>query len=443
MEDWQEFAQKHYRRNFIIGIFASLAVFRSITNVLQIVINALIKQSHSSFLLNYSNTIIMMLFIFGWLFNYLPQLFIANFLETRKRKLQVYYWVAITGVVSCCLLALSVKLFGMAYPVFTLIVLFLLVAVILMVMGTCSVIYGDVAGKCIPNEKRNRFFGIRYALSFGFFSTVVSLIFGHYLAKESSNPFRDIYGTLLLIGWMFFSFALVIFCFIKEPVHSVRTEKKNPFQFLRDSFKSVLIQDKAYRSFFIMRVCQILATAGEGLLFVYMVEGLNLPESSFGIYNSILSITNVICFLGLGWLGNKYGTKLLAQIGCITGIVFFAFLVCIPSLAPFLQKVLPAGLPTSPKQLLFIFSSFLFAVNFSSVVLSKVNYPIATAPLKARPTYVGFATTGLLPFTILLFFGGMLADVVSYKALFSACTLLYLIGFCFTFPMKKGLRSEM
>ena len=135
----------------------------------------------SKILIGFSSTIIGSL---GGIGSVLPQLFVANRLETKVHKRPLLR-VAITIRALCWgVLSLLTYLFAISHPNLVLLSLFLLLTVFTLMGGVAVTPFMDIWGKAIPSTLRGRFFGYRQLLG-GILAIASGFIAKYVLANKN------------------------------------------------------------------------------------------------------------------------------------------------------------------------------------------------------------------------------------------------------------------
>jgi len=199
----------------------------------------------------------------------LPQLFVANRLQSKPRKkpfLVVMIWVRAAiwlvlglfayfcppGQSVIVLVALLVLLFGFSFA-----------------GGAASIPFTDIWGKALPTTLRGRFFGHRQL-----WGSLMAIGAGYAVKRILGNteiPFPKNYGFLFLLSFGFIAMSYIALSSVREPKGRVSIEKQRISVFVRKSVR-LLWED---RNFGIFITTQLAVGFGSFALPFYVLYGKN------------------------------------------------------------------------------------------------------------------------------------------------------------------------
>jgi MFS family permease len=407
-----------YSKTFYLGVingvfFNMSAALAGGTTVLPTFISNL---TSSKVLIGLSGTMAMA----GW---YLPQLVVANYIETVKRKRPVYMWAGVVRIIVIWIIAFSIPLLGNTWAGGFVILFFVLYSVYVIAGGVAGIPFMDIVGKEIKSENRGTFFGARL-----FFGGIAAALMGLFVKNVlATKPFPESYAILFIAASVIITLAIISFCFADERA-GVVADKRTPFRkFLRRG-PSLLKDVRSYRLFFVWRVLLGVWMMALPFYIIYARERLGLPEETVGIFLSIQMVGMIISNLLWGRLSDRVGNKIVLN---LTAAVSAAapVIALLATMTPPLRGV--AG-----------FGAVFFFVGFamSGLRLGHSNYMLDLAPEEERPTYLGFMNTFIAPVALLSAVGGIVVEITSYETLFIIALVASLLALVFGIQLEEPRR---
>jgi MFS family permease len=409
-----------YSKTFYLGVvngvlFNMSAALAGGTTVLPTFISNI---TTSKVLIGLSGTMAMA----GW---YLPQLVVANYIETVRRKRPLYAWAGLIRIIAIWIIALSVPLLGTTWAGGFVALFFALYTIYVIAGGVAGIPFMDIVGKEIRADNRGSFFAARLAIG-----GVAAALMGLYVKQVlASKPFPESYATLFVAAAAMITIAILAFCFADER-DAVVPETRTPFKKFLLRGPSLLKDVKSYRMFLAWRVLLGVWMMALPFYIIYSGERLGLPEETVGIFLSVQMVGMIISNLLWGRLSDRIGNKIVLN---LTAVVSAA--------AP-LVALLSAAVPALRG--LVGFGAVFFFVGFamSGLRLGHNNYMLDLAPESERPMYLGFMNTFIAPVMLLSAIGGVVVELTSYEVLFAvalgASALALVFGIQLEEPRRKA-----
>jgi len=405
------------RWNFAMGLihgmfFTGGQAFGNVNTILPVFLNNL---TDSKILIGFSSTIMGNL---GGIGSVLPQLFVANRLETNVHKRPLLR-VAITIRALCWgLLSLITYLFAISHPNLVLFSLFLLLTVFTIMGGVAAIPFYDIWGKAIPSTLRGRFFGSRQLL--GGILAIGSGLIAKYILGNINIPFPQNFSFLFFLAFIFMSISYLGLGSVKEPVEEVHKNHLSFQKFLKKAF-GILKSDSNYRKFILVEI--LIGTSALALPFyvLYAKNVLEVRLELVGIFLAAQMLGSALSTFLWAHLSDFAGNKRVIQISALLALTVPLFAIIIPPAFSILFV------------LLFLFIGF-FTAGYT---IGKTNFLLDIAPQKDRPAYISLNGTLIFPVAIFPLIGGAIAQHMSYNLLFVITLLMVLAGFLLSLQLTE------
>lgn len=395
------YVQRHLKRNFAFlatdfGLFGLGMTFASMSTILPAfaehlgATNLLIGAIPSVMTLGYA----------------LPPLFTANYTERLARKLPFILLWTIWERVPLIFLAIAAYFFASKSPGGVLIALLVVLATISGVGGALTPAWMDLIGKVIPTNLRGRLFawGSTFAAGLGLVGAALA---GYYL---ETFEFPLDYALCFATGFVFLFVSFFFLAAAKEP--SLASSK--PHVSLADYIRrlpEILRRDRNFTWYLGYRGLAVLGSLANGFYTVYALRTLGAPEWHVAQFTFVSLAAQTVANLIFGSFADRFGHKPVLVVGAAAALLgnlvaFFSFRVEL------------------------VYFVFIFmAVATAAGNVSGLNIAMEFAPPADRPTYIGLGSTFVAPVAFISpLIGGLLADSVSYQAVFALAAVAGLIG---------------
>ncbi|MGE3271076.1 MAG: MFS transporter [Chloroflexota bacterium] len=330
-------------------------------------------------------------FQLGWL----PQLFVAGYVERSHRK---WPWVRWFGSIER-LPSLVLALCALAVPVVgppILIVVYLACFAQSMAGGLATTPWMDVVARAVPARLRGRFMG-------GF--SMIGTLLGAGAAALAAPVLDSLgypYGFAVCFGLAFgiFLFSLIPLFLFREPP-GPPPRPKRPLASQLAELPAILSTDHRFRRFVGGLACAALGTMSNGFLVVYAVTELGAPDELAAWYTATLLVAQTSGSLILGWLADRYSFRMV-------GIAV--------ALATAGQAIVAL---TAPGATWLLGAFVLLGAAQSGGMLARMTGPVDYAPHERLPTYVALsgalvsACTAIAPLV-----GGQIVAALGFPWLF-------------------------
>ncbi|AZR72653.1 hypothetical protein BBF96_04165 [Anoxybacter fermentans] len=341
---------------------------------------------------------------------YLPQIFIANYVERVKSKKQLTAFFGVFQRLPWLALAVFVYIFANGPGVWLLTGFFFFYGIYSFACGFCIPPWFDLTVKMIPEDRRGRYFGYRS------FACGVSELIGAGIASWVLKVFDFPYNFALLFALTFVAVMISFLFFIqlKEPDYP-NAKKRVNFREYFQSLPHILHQHKNFR-FYIMALIFIqFYVMANALYTASVIERLGLTQIQagvqVGIFTALLLGFQTVSFPFWGHLSDRFGHRQIIVISA--GLNIAAVLIA------------AIGIHLYFYYLVFIFAGVAQGANRISLM---AIIPEFCAP-EDCPTFLGlFNSISGLSITLASFAGGIITDIFNYEVTFILTGLLVMIG---------------
>lgn len=330
----------------------------------------------------------------GW---FLPSLFAAHHTERLAWKLP--FVLRYTVWERLPMLGMAAVAFFLAEPAppFALAAFFVLIVIMTGTGGVLMPAWMDIVGRAIPTTLRGRFFAAAnlVASTAGLLGSVLTA----WLLASFAPP-RS-YALCFLVGFVFLAISYVALAATRESAGPLLPEKVPLGSYLR-RMPALLRRDPNFSWFLVARGLGTLGMMANGFYTVYALRAWQAAEWQVGLFTTLFLAGQVTGNLGLGWLADRAGHRLVLVLG--VGALAAGNVLALQAVSP--ETLGPV----------FVLSG----IHFAAIHVSARTIVLELAGGEGeRPTYVGLANTALAP---LNFVGplaaGLMADRLGFPAVF-------------------------
>lgn len=278
----------------------------------------------------------------------------------------------------------------------------------------------SMISKIIPADSRGTFFGLQAGLANLFIS--IAAVGAGYLLDYFASPL-DFAACFFLSGF-FFTVSWFFLANTREPIDEEKIIPEEKTHFWDDS-KKILKRDKNFNWFLTARFLSQFATMGFSFYIIYALREFNMSDVVAGYLTATLTISQTIANIGMGWLGDKIGHRLMLIIGAIAAL-------------------LSAVLAWNAQSINWFYPIFILA-GMANVSIWTIGMAVAVqfGTEHERPIYIGLAQTLTAPATIIApIIGGWIADSVGFIPTFSISTVLSVVMILILVFLVKDPRHQ-
>ncbi|MBW4672651.1 MAG: MFS transporter [Desmonostoc geniculatum HA4340-LM1] len=262
--------------------------------------------------------------------------------------------------------------------------------------GFSAIAWQSMVAKIVPSGKLGIFYGS--LASAGNLMSICGALIAGLLLKEIAQPFN--FAVCFLCASFAMAFSWFFMSRTREPVSNPSSTIESKREFW-DSLSVILRCDRNFRSFVIARLLSQLALMPLPFYTLYAVHQYGMPEASVGLITGVLMVTQTISGLVLGWVGDRWGNKLVLETGSVACAISSVIAGLAPNVNWFYLVFVGAGIGAIALQ------------NIAAVMTLEFGNQ------RQRPAYIGLGNTLVAPATIIApIVGGWIADNIDYQTTF-------------------------
>ncbi len=317
----------------------------------------------------------------------LPPLFIANRLERQPLQKWYLFWLAVIERIPLLLLAALTPWLGRTSPWVLLWVFFACITVHNFAMGFNMPAYFNLYSKVIPPRRRGSMWGFGGAIG-GLLALGGAQLSGILLSRYG---FPDAFALCFLFAFIALTLGIAGFRYVRELPASEVPPYTPTVRYLR-SAPAILRSDTQFGLFVLSHAVHSFAYMAPAFYTVYALDRFNATPRTVALFTTVLMAASAIANPVLGLVADRYGNKLVLQIGMLLSVAGPLLAVLAPSL--------------EWMYLVFVFNSIVMAGSS----IGGFNLPLEFAPRPQVPTYTAVAMTGIAPIRALVpVIGGVIA----------------------------------
>jgi MFS family permease len=338
------------------------------------------------------------------------QLILAGYVEGLRRTKPILLIVTTFERLPFLVLAGAALLLAGTQPALLLVLFFLLILMQTLGSGLSMTPWLDLVARAIPENWRGRFFGLFTGL--GGLLGIGGAALATLILSSPSIGFPANFALCFLL-----TFGMVVISFVwlsltREPRRiphppAEQAARRAAGETGPRGWLRILRRDVNFRRLLIANALLGSAALATGLFAIAAKNEAHLTDAQVSIQNTVLVASSTASYFVLGILGDRFGHRLVLEIGAVAGALAGA-------LALFAHDPLLYG------------GVFLLTgISVSAVLLASFSFVIEFGPPEARPTYIALSSLCYAPFsTFAPIVGGWLADRVGYGAPFLLAAVL-------------------
>jgi Major Facilitator Superfamily len=350
----------------------------------------------------------------GW---YLPQFFMAPWVDRARLKVSAYRTTTVFRTASWA--ALVASIFLLRDPGLLLLSIFLCTVAISLLAGFAALPFLVATAKVIPPNHMGLVFGLRQFTG-GLLGIAAGGAVTLILGGQTGLAFPQNYAVVLGCGAFGYALSYVTFGFVKEEPDPAPPKSAPVLANLQRAWAIARV-DAQYLRYILMRVALLVGAACVPFLTVYAKRALGVSDAFIGTLISVTLASSLLSNVGWARLSDQRSNRQVMIIAAIMGMGFCAIAAAMTALP---SSAVNADLAHGLLMVLFAVSGAMLAgINLVSAPLM-----IEVAAPDHRSLYIGLSNSILGVVLLLTTLVGVIVDQVGFIGLFVFCGIAFLIG---------------
>lgn len=341
----------------------------------------------------------------GW---FLPQLFLARFLEDKKRRLPIVLKLGLLDRIPFLFLAIGTFVIAKVDEGVAVALVLIMYMIKTFSSGLVALPWQELIATVIPVSHRGRYWGS--SLILGKLMGIVGAAVTGFLLVNISYP-RN-YAYMFGLGFICVSISYFFLAMNIEPEIERSISPDNRNLNLWGRMGKILGADKNFLKFLLNRGLVFLSFMGLGFITVYGIQQFNLPLSYSAYFTILMLVAEVIGFGVWGYMGDKKGYKIVLELSSLLLALGLLSLLFVESIWT-------------------LFLAFgVISLAHSGEYLADQNIAMEFGPEPDRPTYIGMSKTLTGPFLLVApVIGGGLVNLWGYQSMFFIAMIFSILAF--------------
>ncbi|GAC1645618.1 MAG: hypothetical protein NVS4B8_17230 [Herpetosiphon sp.] len=351
----------------------------------------------------------------GW---FLPQLFLAPFVQRQRRQKPLVLWLGLVERIPFLLLPLIFGLLPRLFerPDAALWIFLGLIGLRGLMSGFVAVPWQEFIARLIPPRQRGRSFSAQQMA--GNFAGLGGAAIAAWLLARLPYPRNFIACFAIAAAGVFVSWVFIALS--QEPEHPVEPSTGGLDRAYLDHIITILRQDHNFRTFLLSRSCSYLSTMSLGFLAVAATTRFDLSDAQAAIFTTLLLIGSIIGSSLWGMVADRIGYKAVMYGWAST----WGAALIIAIIASKVWNYYPVFV--------------LVGIAEAAAIVINLAGTMAFGPPAERPTYLGIARTMTAPLLIVTpLVGGIIAGRISYPGLFAVSLPFILLAVFLTYRLQE------
>lgn len=348
------------------------------------------------------------LVMLGWVW---PQLFVANWIEPKPKKLFAYHVSTFIRLGSLSVLALLMWLYRAELPAWFIYAMVGLLFIYWSGGGFSSVAWYDVLSKTVYSYKRPLLFAWRQTGA-GVVALIAGLIITWALSSRSGMLFPVNYLFLLVLMTVLMAIGILSFNLVREPYDHHTVKNRRPWGEYFRLGPQIMRHDHNYRNLFLGQVTFALAMMMAPFLVPFLIKEVRVDDSIIGVLLVLAAGTDLLVNIYWGHLGSRQGNRAVLTVA--SRIAAFAPIASLAVL--FVPGAVVLGVDV--RIAVVALALVTCRVAGSGIGVGRMNYLLDIAPQGMRTSYIGFMNTFSVFSMLVPLIAGNVIDAVGYLPVF-------------------------
>ena len=281
--------------------------------------------------------------------------------------------------------------------------------------GFTATVWQSMIGKIIPSTWRGRFFGVQSSAA-NLLMSITAVIAGQILERYDSP---DDFVLCFLLASAGLAISYVFLGSTREQAHIPTSTSENPAKLWRE-VGQILVSDRVFRRFLVVRMIFQLGGAASSFYAVYAVTVLGVSEALVGWLTGVIFFTQVIANPTFGVLGDRTSHRFILLIGLTMAMVSAGLAGWVTSIPLWFVIFALAGMGA--------------VANWTTSMVLSLEFGTPAN----RAAYIGMANSLIAPATLTApFLAGWLIDAYGYTTMFRISALIFLVAALISFSLLR------
>ena len=345
----------------------------------------------------------------------LPQLVVAHYSERWSRKKNLVVFNSLIGRSSQLAIPFLIYFLAGAAPGLALNWFAALYVLASLSEGVNAVPWTDILAKAVNPLRRGRVYG-RIQLWGGLGSFGAGILVSRILISPHL-PYPSNFSLLFALSALAFIGSYLAFLAVREPPGEGGVPGPRSFVVFCQSLPELWRASRDFAQLIRVRLLAGGVHLALPFFVLYARDELQLGAGLVGLFLACQMAGSVAGGLLWGGLGDRRGYRLVIILSVLAALA-----------GPVLALLAGAGFPGWLSSLTFGAIFLLLGLSFAGMWIGFTNYLLETAPAGRRPSYLGLLSTLAGPTAFLSIVGGLLVDVLGYRAVFGLTAGLLALG---------------
>ncbi len=359
----------------------------------------------------------------GW---FLPQLFAANYLETRPLKKPVLLRTSLASRISLLVMAMSVYFWGAHYPGLVLGLFFVLYFLFNLCEAVSALAWVDITAKTVRPTRRGSLFSIMQLL--GSFMGLGAGVIIRNILSHPSLPYPINYSLVFFAAVLVFGVNYLVLLMLREPPGDVPLQRRGFKEYLQN-MPALFHKNPAFRKVAMVRILVSFTFMVVPFYVVYSRQVITSGAGIVGLYVLLQTAGMIGGSLLFGRLSDKIGNRsvLIGTAAATLAMPVLALTVY------FLSLKGQVPLLTVLYALIFVG----IGISDSGQFIGFTNYVLDIASDAERPSYYGLLNALSVVSAVLPLIGGILISRFSYELVFWIAALFLTAAFVLSIGLPE------
>jgi MFS family permease len=364
----------------------------------------------------------------GWFF---PQLFAANYLESRPLKKPVLLRTSLASRISLLLMALAVYFWGNSHPSAVLFVFFLLYFLFNLCEAVSALAWVDITAKTVRPTRRGSLFSIMQLL--GSFMGLGAGVIIRYILSHPNFPYPVNYSLVFFAAFLVFALNYIVLMMLREPPGEVVLNRRGFKEYLQN-MPALFRKNPAFRKVAMVRILVSFTFMVVPFYVVYSRQVITAGAGIVGLYVLLQTAGMIAGSLVFGRLSDKIGNR-----SVLVGTA--AATLAMPVLALTVYYLSLQG----QAPLLTVLYAMIFVgigISDSGQFIGFTNYVLDIASEAERPSYYALLNALSIVSAALPLIGGILISRFSYELVFWIAAVFLLVAFILSIGLPEPRKLQ-